>query len=282
MASQCATLASNRKISYSIHGDSPNAPWIILSNSFGTDISLSESVAQRFATAGFGVLSYDHPGHGQSSPLANVNKVNFEEMIDDIDDLLHHLKIESIHAWVGLSLGAASGVYMACRRPKLIKHLIYCGCPPASLSALGIMSHSQIDAMRDEAENDGTTANAIRHMHYGWASKGWLEANPDQDARLVLASSTLSLDGWRAVMTLQKNVNFDMRPLVPDLVASCERIMFVKGGNDVRINPLVDMMSEIVMKEDGEFKVVTVPDSGHVMFLQDEDYFCSSILDFIS
>ncbi|KAJ4012420.1 hypothetical protein NW752_008108 [Fusarium irregulare] len=282
MASQCATLPSTRKVSYSIHGNSPNAPWIILSNSFGTDISLSEPVALRFAIAGFRVLSYDHPGHGQSSPIANVNKVIFEEMIDDIDDLLHVLKIESIHAWIGLSLGAASGVYMACRRPKLIKNLIYCGCPPASLSALGIMTLSQIDAMRDEAENDGTTANAIRHMHYGWASKEWLDANPDQDARLVLASSTLSLDGWRAVMTLQKNVKFDMRPLVPDLVASCERIMFVKGENDVRINPLVDMMSEIVMKEEGEFKVVTVPDSGHVMFLQNEDFFCDSILDFIS
>ena len=203
-------------------------------------------------------------------------------MIDDIDDLLHLLKIENVHAWIGLSLGAASGVYMACRRPKLIKHLIYCGCPPASLSALAIMSLEQIDAMRDEAENDGTTANAIRHMHYGWASKEWLEANPDQDARLVLESSTLSLDGWRAVMTLQKNMKFDMRPLVPGLVASCERTMFVKGENDVRINPLVDMMSEIVMKEEGESKVFTVPDSGHVMFLQNEDHFCHSILDFIS
>lgn len=281
MASQCATLSSSRKISYSIHGNA-NAPWIILSNSFGTDISLSEPIAQRFATSGFRVLSYDHPGHGQSSSFTDVNKVNFEELIDDIDDLLRVLKIDSIHAWIGLSLGAASGVYMACCRPKLIKHLIYCGCPPASLTALGIMSPSQIDAMRDEAENDGTTANAIRHMHYGWASKEWLEANPDQDARLILASSTLSLDGWRAIMTLQKNVNFDMRPLVPDLLASCEKIMFVKGENDLRINPLVDMMSEIVMKEEGDFKVVTVPDSGHVMFLQNEDYFCDSIMDFIS
>lgn len=282
MASQCATLSSSRKISYSIHGNSSNAPWIILSNSFGTDISLSEPVAQRFTTSGFRVLSYDHPGHGQSSPLADVNKVNFEEMIDDIDNLLDVLKIENIHAWVGLSLGAASGVYMACRRPKLIKHLIYCGCPPASLTALGIMSLEQINKMRDEAENDGTTANAIRHMHYGWASKEWLEANPDQDERLILASSTLSLDGWRAMMTLQKNVNFDMRPLVPELLKSCERIMFVKGENDLRINPLVDMMSEIVVKEEGDFKVATVPHSGHVMFLQNEDYFCDSIVDFIS
>jgi len=256
---------------------------MVLSNSFGTDVSLSEPVAQRFATSGFRVLSYDHPGHGQSSPLVDVNKVNFEEMIHDIDGLLDVLEIESIHAWVGLSLGAACGVYMACRRPKLIKHLIYCGCPPASLTALGIMSPEQIKKMGDEAENDGTTANAIRHMHYGWASKEWLEANPDQDARLVLASSTLSLDGWRAMMTLQKNVKFDMRPLVPDLLESCERIMFVKGEKDLRINPLVDMMSEIVMKkEEGDFKVVTVPDSGHVMFLQNEDYFCDSIMDFIS
>lgn len=284
---QFASLASGRKISYSVHETSPEDPWVVFSNGFGTDITISEPVAQRIASSGFRVLSYDHPGHGQSSALSDVDKAEFDEMINDIDDLLHVLEIRSIRAWIGISLGAASGVYMACRHPKLIEHLIYCGCPPASLHALGIMTAEQIDKMRDEAEKDQTTANVIRHMHYGWASKEWLDSNPKQDERLKAASSTLSLDGWRAMMALQKNVNFDMRLLIPDLLASCTSLMFVKGENDMLINPLVDMMVKAVTMNadergiDGQFKVVTVPNSGHVMFLQNEEYFCSVITEFI-
>ncbi|PTD08510.1 hypothetical protein FCULG_00012435 [Fusarium culmorum] len=274
----CATLPSGRKITHSVHEKSPNDPWIIISNSFSTDISLSEPIAERLANSGFSVLSYDHPGHGKSSALEDVDNVIFEEMIDGIDELLYVMRITSIRAWIGLSLGAASGVYMARRNPGLIQNLIYCGCPPGSLSALGIMSPEMIDKMRDEAEKDGTTTNVIRHMHYGWASKEWLDANPDQDERLKTASSTLSMDAWRAMMTLQKNNDFDMRPMVPDLMGNDLKIMLVKGEK-TRESILLAAKEKAV---EDNVKMVTVPNSGHVMFLQNEDYFCNVIQEFIS
>ncbi|CAF3596620.1 unnamed protein product [Fusarium graminearum] len=261
---------------------------VVRPDGFGTDISLSEPIAERLANSGFSVLSYDHPGHGKSSALEDVDNVIFEEMIYGIDELLHVMRITSIRAWIGLSLGAASGIYMARRNPGLIQNLIYCGCPPGSLSALGIMSLEMVDKMRDEAEKDGTTTNIIRHMHYGWASKEWLDANPYQDERLKTASSTLSMDAWRAMMTLQKNNDFDMRPMVPDLMGNDLKIMLVKGENDTRINPFVDIMNDIVMRAAKEkavednVKMVTVPNSGHVMFLQNEDYFCNIIQEFIT
>ncbi|KAF5989357.1 phenol hydroxylase [Fusarium bulbicola] len=255
---------------------------------FGADITLYQPVAQRLASSGYRVLSYDHPGHGQSAPVKDVDNVEMEELINDIDELLRVLHIDSIRAWVGVSLGAASGVYLACRRPKLIKSFAYCACPPASFGALDIMPLEYFDKMRAQAEADGTTANVIRQMHYGWASKQWLDEHPDQDERLKLASSTLSLDGFRAMMTLQKNKRFDMRPLVPQLLESCEKIMFVKGDHDAHLNPLVDMMRDLVVKTaqekgvESDFKLVTVPDSGHVMYLENESYFVDAILDFIS
>ncbi|KAF4441105.1 hypothetical protein F53441_12134 [Fusarium austroafricanum] len=281
-------LPTGRKISYNIAQNSSNGPWIVLSNTFGADTTLYQPVAQRLASSGFRVLSYDHPGHGQSSPLKDVNNVGFEDLINDVDELLRVLEIDSIRAWVGVSLGAASGVYLAVRRPKLIQHLVYCACPPASFGALGVMPDEQFDKMRVEAEQDGTTARVIRQMHYGWASKEWLDMHPDQDERLKSASSTLSLDAWRALMTLQKNKRFDMRPLVPDLLTSCDKIIFVKGENDPHINPFMDIMRDLVVKTaqekgiEGDFKVVTVPDSGHVMYLQNETKFVDTIKDFIS
>ncbi|KAM0551931.1 hypothetical protein ACHAPJ_008039, partial [Fusarium lateritium] len=205
-AISCAVLPTGRQISYSIQESQPTGPWIILSNTFGADVTLFEPVAQRLASSGFRVLSYDHPGHGQSSPVNNVDKVEMEEMVDDLDQLLRVLEIDNVRAWVGVSLGAASGVYLSCRRPKLIERLVFCGCPPASFAALGLMVPGQFDKIRADAEQDGTTAKVIRQMHYGWASKEWLELHPDQDARLIRASETLSLDGLRAVMTLQKSV----------------------------------------------------------------------------
>ncbi|KAF5584047.1 3-oxoadipate enol-lactonase II [Fusarium subglutinans] len=285
---KCAVLSTSRMISYSIAQNSQIGPWIVLSNSFGADITLYQPVAQRLASSGYRVLSYDHPGHGQSTPVKDVDNVEMEELIDDVDELLRVLHIDSIRAWVGVSLGAASGVYLACRRPKLIQNFAYCACPPASFGALEIMPLEYFDKMRAQAEADGTTANVIRQMHYGWASKEWLDEHPDQDERLKLASSTLSLDGLRAMMTLQKNKRFDMRPLVPQLLESVEKIMFVKGDHDAHLNPLVDMMRDLVVKTakekgvEGDFKLVTVPDSGHVMYLENESYFVDAILDLIS
>lgn len=285
---KCAVLSTSHKISYSIAQKSQNGPWIVLSNSFGADTTLYQPVAQRLASSGYRVLSYDHPGHGPSTPVKDVDNVEMEELINDIDELLRVLHIDSIRAWVGVSLGAASGIYLACRHPKLIQKLTYCACPPASFGALGIMPLEYFDKMRAQAEADGTTANVIRQMHYGWASKEWLDEHPDKDERLKLASSTLSLDGLRAMMTLQKNKRFDMRPLVPQLLESCEKIMFVKGDHDAHLNPLVDIMRDLVVKTaqergvEGDFKVVTVPDSGHVMYLENEGYFVDTILEFIS
>ncbi|KAF4499589.1 phenol hydroxylase [Fusarium agapanthi] len=266
---KCAVLSTSRKISYSIAENSQNGSCIVLSNSFGADITLYQPVAHRLASLGYRVLSYDHPGHSQSTPVKDVDNVEMEQLISDVDELLRALHIDSIHAWVGVSLGAASGVYLACCRPKLIKNLAYCACNPASFGALGIMPLEYFDKMRAQAEADGTIANVIRQMHYGWASKEWLDEHPDQDERLKLASSTLSLDGLRAMMTLQKNKRFDMRSLVPQLLESCERIMFVKGDHDAHLNPLVDMTRDLVVKMaqekgvKGDFKLVTVPDSGH-------------------
>jgi pimeloyl-ACP methyl ester carboxylesterase len=156
------------------------------------------------------------------------------------------------------------------------------------MGALGVMPPERFDQMRAKAEQDETTANVIRQMHYGWASKEWLESHPDQDERLKVASSTLSLDAFRAMMTLQKNTRFDMRPLIPELVASCGKILFVKGDHDVMMNSFVDMMRDLVLKAaeeksiESDFKLITVPDSGHVMFLQNEPFFCNTITDFIS
>ncbi|KAF4951218.1 hypothetical protein FGADI_7623 [Fusarium gaditjirri] len=136
-------------------------------------------VAQLLASSGYRILSYDHPGHGKSTPVKDADNVEMEELINDIDELLRVLHIDKIRAWVGVSLGAASGVYLACRHPELNQNLAYCACPPASFGALDIMLLEYFDKMRAQAEADGTTANVIRQMHYGWASKEWLYEHPD-------------------------------------------------------------------------------------------------------
>jgi len=98
------------------------APWLVLSNSLGSDLSMWAPQITAFAQH-FRVLRYDTRGHGHSD--APRGPYSIEQLCDDVIGLLDALKIERAH-FCGLSMGGLTGVALGARHGHRFERLVLC------------------------------------------------------------------------------------------------------------------------------------------------------------
>lgn len=111
------------KLYYRIDGAANStAPWLVLSNSLGTDVSMWAPQMPEFAKH-FRVLRYDTRGHGRSD--APQGPYTIEQLTGDVVGLLDHLKIDRAH-FVGLSMGGLTGVGVGARYAARFDRLVLC------------------------------------------------------------------------------------------------------------------------------------------------------------
>jgi 3-oxoadipate enol-lactonase len=111
------------RLHYRIDGTGrADAPWIVLSNSLGTDLSMW---APQLTALGehFRVLRYDTRGHGQSD--APRGPYTIERLTSDVIALLDELKIERAH-FCGLSMGGLTGIALGARHGERVERLVLC------------------------------------------------------------------------------------------------------------------------------------------------------------
>ena len=96
------------------------APVVVLSNSLGTTLEMWEPQVPALSER-FGVLRYDHPGHGGSRDDTPVRSV--EELARGVLKLLDRRGFERV-SFCGLSLGGAVGMWLAMYEPQRIDRLV--------------------------------------------------------------------------------------------------------------------------------------------------------------
>ena len=109
------------RLHYRIDGRE-GAPWLLLSNSLGTDHGMWEPQMPLWAQH-FRVLRYDTRGHGKSAPPAGPCTI--ADLADDALALLDHAGIARVH-FCGLSLGGMTGMQFAVRHPARLERLALC------------------------------------------------------------------------------------------------------------------------------------------------------------
>ena len=124
--------ANGISINYAIDGRE-GAPWLILSNSLATDLSMWDQQAKDFA-ASHRVLRYDQRGHGKTE--APAGRYTFDILIADALALMDALNIRKAN-FCGLSMGGATALGLAQRHPDRIARAIVCdsGCASTPQSA---------------------------------------------------------------------------------------------------------------------------------------------------
>ena len=89
--------ANGISINYAIdgrEGATSDAPWLVLSNSLATDLSMWDQQAKDFSSS-FRVLRYDQRGHGKTE--APAGGYTFDMLIADAVALMDTLKIARAH-----------------------------------------------------------------------------------------------------------------------------------------------------------------------------------------
>ena len=109
------------RLHYRIDG-SEGAPWLVLSNSLGTDYGMWEPQMPLWSRH-FRVLRYDTRGHGKSALPPGPCAI--ADLADDVLALLDHLDIARAH-FCGLSLGGMTGMQFAVRHPQRLERLALC------------------------------------------------------------------------------------------------------------------------------------------------------------
>ena len=124
--------ANGIEINYAIDGRE-NTPWLVLSNSLATDLSMWEEQARDLSGA-FRVLRYDQRGHGKTQ--APGGRYTFDLLIADALALMDALDIAQAN-FCGLSMGGATALGLAQRHPGRIARAIVCdsGCASTLQSA---------------------------------------------------------------------------------------------------------------------------------------------------
>jgi 3-oxoadipate enol-lactonase/4-carboxymuconolactone decarboxylase len=115
----------NIRLFYRLEGSSEK-PVLVLSHSIGTDHGMWAPQMEDLLPY-FQVLRYDTRGHGASD--APAGEYSIERLGRDVLGLLDELKISKF-AWCGLSLGGATGQWLALNAPDRLTALVLANTSP--------------------------------------------------------------------------------------------------------------------------------------------------------
>jgi len=116
--------ANGITINYQLDG-SDGAPWLVLSNSLATNLTLWDEQARELGRA-FRVLRCDQRGHGASE--ASGGRYTFDQLIADAVALMDVLAITRAH-FAGLSMGGTTALGLALQHPERLEKVIVCDSP---------------------------------------------------------------------------------------------------------------------------------------------------------
>lgn len=283
------TLPGGHGLRYTLtFPDAPERPTILLSSLLATTAAVWDDVVDVLHQNGFRVLRYDHPGHGGSSVrTANLADNTLDGMADDVYALVQSLQstsvnITQLHAWIGCSLGAATGVVFAARHPGIVRRLVVVDTISASPGNAGVPDafSPRVKALR---AGEQTLEAALTGTRERWLGQEWLAANPDKRAWLKKIMAETTLDGYETCIAALLSPQFDLRPLAGTVATSgVERVLVVVGEKDADLpttmKALADTMRDASGKDVG-FHVL--PNTGHASFVDGFDAWVGVVLPFL-
>src|ERR1700692_4241357 len=163
------------------------APFLVLSNSLGTNLDMWEPQVAAFTTR-FRGLRYDSRGHGLSE--VTPGPYTIERLARDVVALQDELKIDRAH-FCGLSMGGMAGGWVGGDGPQRIDKLLLCNTAPR------IGSAERWNARIDAVNRDGVSGIADALMEL-WFTPRFRAAAADTVQRMRAMLVACSKEGYVA------------------------------------------------------------------------------------
>jgi len=249
-------------INFEIDGPD-NAPWLILSNSLLTNLSMWDDQVATLARS-FRILRYDQRGHGGTE--ATAGDYSFDLLVADIIALIDMLGIGRAH-FCGLSMGGMTALFLAQRHPQRFDRIIACDCGPASTEASAQQWKERIEV----ASRDGMQA-LVEPTIARWFPPDFVATKaPVLDKVRGMIRST-PLAGFRGcAMALS---NYDLRG---GLAGIDRRTLLIVGTKDATLAG-IRQIKEAVRGS----ALVELEGAGHISNVEQPAAFTGAVVDFLS
>ncbi|CZR63979.1 related to 3-oxoadipate enol-lactonase II [Phialocephala subalpina] len=285
------TLRDGRQLSYHLSGPDQSAstkgPIILLSNSLCTPYHMWHHFVPRLHELNFQVLQYNQIGHGESTvDPSTVDDTTFDTLADDVKQLLDSLKIQKLHAWVGISMGAATGIVFCAQNPGLVERLVICdtiSCSPSALGA-GDPFGPRVDAARSAGNLEATIEQTLAR----WFWEDWRKSHGEELHWMRSLMSKTKVEGFVACCAALRKMSFDLRPLFGKLGTSVDEILLVVGELDADLPQTMAIMRDGIQQgfeaagKTDEVRLAIIKGAGHVSVVDGLEEYASVVTSFLT
>jgi 3-oxoadipate enol-lactonase len=240
------------------------APWLILSNSLATTLSMWDRQADDFKDK-FRVLRYDQRGHGQTE--APAGRYTFDTLIADVIALMDVLSIERAH-WCGVSMGCATGMGLVQKHPDRFDRMILCDNPGRSTPETSRQWEERIAI----AQQGGMPA-LLQSTMERWFPPETLAANPphmDLIRQMILTTPVNGFIGCSAALG-----DHDFRPLMPQVK---NPVLWMCGEKDGHNAAAMKVMQDELPGS----QYVVLPGAGHISNMDQPEMFSRKMREFLT
>src|SRR6266481_5999628 len=214
--------ANGITVNYQLDGPD-GAPWLILSNSLATNLTMWDEQVRELGRA-FRVLRYDQRGHGGTE--ASRGRYTFEQLIADALALMDALAIKRAH-FAGLSMGGATALGLALQHPDRLEKVIVCDSPCQSTPT----SSQQWEERIVLAQKQGMEA-LVEPTITRWFPPEVLQANPPHVDKVRQMIRTTPVEGFIGCAAALADHNYAAA------VATVKRpVLFLVGEKDAAAAP---------------------------------------------
>ncbi|MEZ0601253.1 3-oxoadipate enol-lactonase [Paraburkholderia sp. IW21] len=251
------------ELHYRIDGDRHGkAPWIVLSNSLGSDMSMwTPQVAA--LSRHFRVLRYDTRGHGHSE--APKGPYTIEQLTGDVLGLMDTLKIARAN-FCGLSMGGLTGVALAARHANRLERVVLCN------TAARIGSPDVWVPRAAKARTEGMLALADTVLAR-WFTADYIEREPVVLAMIRDVFVHTDKEGYASNCDAIDAT--DLRPEAPGIKVPA---LVISGTHDLAATPAQGR--ELAQAIPGARYVEL--DASHISNIEKADAFTKTVMDFLT
>lgn len=243
---------------------SDEAPWIVLSNSLGSNLSMWDGQIG-FLTRKYRVLRYDHRGHGASE--VPEGPYSFDQLVGDVIGLMDHYRIDKAD-WIGLSMGAMTGMGLALHHPDRFGRMVIAdgrADAPEMFCAMWDERIAVVSQGGTEAIADGTLGL--------WLTADWRAAHPDETAAVRAMIAATDKKGYIACCQALKDLDY-----LRHLGSVGLPLLYVGGSEDKGAAP--EVMRAMAKATPGA-RFVEIPGAAHVANINAPEAFEAAVTDFL-
>ncbi|KAJ6107318.1 hypothetical protein N7523_008641 [Penicillium sp. IBT 18751x] len=286
--SESFTLPNGRQMAYTLSSSGPSDRVVLLSNSLAEDLTSWDRVVPVLENQGFRVLRYDHPGHGRSgAPTEDeLTSMTFKTLADDVYHLLEHLKINKLHAWIGVSMGGIKAVYFTARHPGIVNKIVVADAIATSPAVACVPDN--FAARVSAVKQSGSISEDLSNTRKRWFGEDWMAKHSEETARMEKSMATTTIQGLETCCAALGSASFDLRPLYPKVGHGCEEALIVAGEKDADLPVKMQEMRQAIEEsfwscgKKVPVRMEIIENAGHVPYIDGFENFCEIITKFLA